>query len=80
MSTARYAALLTSVIRGSEHEMTIPRLAYSVDEAAAMIGVSRRSIYELFRSGQLGSVKIGARRLIRRTDLDAFLDQPEPAR
>lgn len=57
-----------------------PRLAYSVDEAADMIGISRRSIYELLRSGQLRSVKIGARRLVRRSDLDTFLEELEPCR
>ncbi len=58
---------------------TPSRPAYSVDEAAGMLGISRRSIYELLRSGQLGSVKIGARRLVRRTDLDTFLNALEPA-
>ena len=53
------------------------RLAYSVDEAAALIGISRRSIYELLRSHQLGSIKIGSRRLIRHSDLERFLDDPE---
>ncbi|MEM8923795.1 MAG: helix-turn-helix domain-containing protein [Actinomycetota bacterium] len=58
---------------------TAPKLAYSVEEAAEALGISRRSIYELLRSGQLGSVKIGARRLIRRTDLDVFLGSLETA-
>jgi excisionase family DNA binding protein len=56
------------------------RLAYSVDEAAGLLGLSRRSIYELLRDGQLGSVKIGSRRLIRHTDLELFLSQLEIAR
>ena len=59
-----------------------PRLAYSVEEAAEAIGISPRQIYLLLRSGELGSVKIGKRRLIRLTDLTTFLaslDQVEVA-
>ncbi|MGB5759070.1 MAG: helix-turn-helix domain-containing protein [Acidimicrobiales bacterium] len=50
------------------------QLAYSVPDAAAMIGISRRTCYELMTSGQLRSVKLGRRRLIRHTDLVAFVD------
>lgn len=55
------------------------KLAYCVEEAGDMIGISRRSIYELIRSGQLGSVKIGSRRLIRHTDLERFLAELDDA-
>ncbi len=55
------------------------KLAYSVEEAADLIGISRRTIYELIRTGDLGSVKIGTRRLIRKTDLTQFLDDLEAA-
>jgi excisionase family DNA binding protein len=54
-----------------------PRLAYGVEETAALISISRRMLYELLRSGRLASVKIGNRRLIRRTDLERFLDELE---
>jgi excisionase family DNA binding protein len=50
------------------------QLAYSVPDAAAMIGISRRTCYELMTSGQLRSVKLGRRRLVRHTDLVAFVD------
>ena len=53
----------------------LTRLAYSVEEAAAIIGISRRTVYELLRTGQLRSVKIGSRRLIRHTDLERFIDE-----
>jgi excisionase family DNA binding protein len=51
-----------------------PQLAYSVPDAAAMIGISRRTCYELMTSGQLRSVKLGRRRLVRHSDLVAFVD------
>ena len=39
-------------------------LLYRVDEAAAALRLSRSSVYELIRSGQLRSVKHGRRRLV----------------
>ena len=42
------------------------RLAYSVDEAAAITGLSRDLLYDQMRRGNLTCVKIGRRRLITR--------------
>jgi excisionase family DNA binding protein len=36
------------------------RLLYRVEEAAAMLGVSRSKLYELAAAGTIPSVKIGA--------------------
>jgi excisionase family DNA binding protein len=53
--------------------MIMPRLAvksevvplmYRVDEAATALRLSRSSVYELIRSGQLRTVKQGRRRLV----------------
>ena len=55
------------------------RLAYSVDEAAAVLGVARETIYELIRSGQLRSRKAGSRRIIGRHHLLEFLDSESAA-
>ena len=49
------------------------RLAYSPDEAAELLGISRELVHDLLRTGQLGSVKAGRRRLIARHHLEAFL-------
>lgn len=49
------------------------RLAYPVDAASVMAGISRSRLYELMKDGQLRSVKRGGRRLILRNDLEAFL-------
>jgi excisionase family DNA binding protein len=49
------------------------RLAYSPDEAAELLGISRELVHDLLRTGQLGSVKAGRRRLIAKHHLDAFL-------
>ncbi len=50
------------------------KLAYSVEEAAELLSIRRDSIYELLHTGQLGSFKIGARRLIAHRHLEAFIE------
>lgn len=49
------------------------RLAYSVPEASAAIGVGKTKLYALIAQGILPSTLIGKRRLIRATDLDALI-------
>jgi excisionase family DNA binding protein len=49
------------------------RLAYSVDEAARLTGLSRDLLYDEMRRGHLVYVKIGRRRLITRHHLEQFL-------
>jgi excisionase family DNA binding protein len=51
------------------------KLTFSINEAAALLGVGRTTVYELIRQEQLMTVKIGQRRLITRLDLDAFIEQ-----
>ena len=48
------------------------RLAYSVDEAARLTGLSRDLLYDEMRRGNLASVKAGRRRLITRQHLQQF--------
>ena len=49
------------------------RLAYSVDEAARLTGLSRDLLYDEMRRGNLAYVKVGRRRLITRQHLRQFL-------
>jgi excisionase family DNA binding protein len=49
------------------------RLAYSVDEAARLTGLSRDLLYDEMRRGHLSYVKVGRRRLITRQHLQQFL-------
>jgi len=49
------------------------QVAYSPDEAAVLLGISRELVHDLLRTGQLGSVKAGRRRLIGKHHLEAFL-------
>jgi excisionase family DNA binding protein len=46
---------------------------YRVDEAAAALRLSRSSVYELIRSGQLRTVKHGRRRLVPVTALADYV-------
>ena len=56
-----------------DNRQPVERLSYGLDEAAASIGVSRRTLYDYIGDGRLKTVKIGGRRLIFREDLLAFL-------
>jgi excisionase family DNA binding protein len=50
------------------------RLAYSVDEAAHLTGLSRDLLYDEMRRGHLSYIKVGRRRLITRQHLEQFLN------
>ncbi len=51
-----------------------PRLALSIEEAAAAIGVGRSSFYELVLP-HVRTVSIGRRIVIQVAELDAYLDR-----
>lgn len=53
-------------------------LAYSVTTAAAALGISEYSIYEMVRANRLPHVRIGRRILIPSKLLDAWLTAPGP--
>jgi excisionase family DNA binding protein len=50
------------------------RLAYSVNEAARLTGLSRDLLYDQMRRGNLAYLKVGRRRLITLHHLEQFLD------
>ena len=57
----------------------IERLTYTPREAAAMLGVSRTTVYEWMREGTIPSAKVGGCRLIRRGTLEQMLADLEGA-
>jgi excisionase family DNA binding protein len=71
--------LLTLMREMFERNTYAERLAYSPDEAAELLGISRELVHDLLRTGQLGSVKAGRRRLIGKCHLEAFLADGRPA-
>jgi excisionase family DNA binding protein len=58
---------------GPPAEPPAERLAYSVDEAARLTGLSRDLLYDQMRRGHLAYLKVGRRRLITRQHLEQFL-------
>jgi excisionase family DNA binding protein len=59
---------------GPQPDPAAERLAYSVDEAARLTGLSRDLLYDEMRRGNLAYLKVGRRRLITRQHLEQFLD------
>jgi excisionase family DNA binding protein len=55
----------------------IERLAYSVDEVCAMLGVSVPTVYARINDGTLRSTKWGRRRLILRADVEALFHRAQ---
>lgn len=62
-------------VESSQHgaDPASERLAYSVDEAARLTGLSRDLLYDEMRRGHLSYIKVGRRRLITRQHLRQFL-------
>jgi len=62
--------------------MSQERLAYSVPEAAALMGISPRKGWELANTGEWPVFAVGSRVLIARTALDRWIanQQPQPLR
>ncbi|MCA1833901.1 MAG: single-stranded DNA-binding protein [Actinobacteria bacterium] len=48
-------------------------LAYSIEEAACLLGISRTKAYECVRAGQLRTIQLGRRLLVPAAAVDAFL-------
>jgi len=51
----------------------VPRLCLTMNEAAEAVGVSRRGLYNLAERDGLPTVKLGGRRLVRVSDLEAWI-------
>jgi excisionase family DNA binding protein len=49
------------------------RRAYSVEEAAKLLGVSRVTIFRRLAEGRIGSIRLGRRRLIPTHALETLL-------
>lgn len=63
----------TLMTTASAAELLQQQMAYFVDEAAAVTGLSRDLLYDQMRTGKLGYLKLGRRRIITREHLTAFL-------
>jgi excisionase family DNA binding protein len=50
------------------------RLVYTIAEAAQLLGIGRRQAYEAARRGELPTIRMGARLLVPRFQLEKLLD------
>jgi len=70
-----------AVVKGTARRLTKPTpepdsVAYSVEEAARALSLSERTVRSLVAGGDLGSLKVGRRRLISRSALYEFVEEP----
>jgi excisionase family DNA binding protein len=52
-----------------------PRLMYDVPTAARMLSLSRSTVFDRIQHNEIASVKVGARRLLAHSDLEAFIER-----
>ena len=64
---------ITTATSRAGQDLHSGRLAYSVDEAARLTGLSRDLLYDEMRRGNLTYLKVGRRRLITLQHLNQFL-------
>lgn len=58
-------------------DTAVSRLAYSPDEVAQVLGISRELVNDLLRTGQIHSITAGRRRLVSKFHLAQFLGVPQ---
>ena len=56
-------------------EPTIPRLAYTMEEAAKVLNIGRTVAYALAADGRLRVIRLGRKILVPLTELQAFIDR-----
>ena len=49
------------------------RIAYGIQEAPAIVGVSVRTLYDEIKAGRLKPTKVGRRTIIARTELERWV-------
>jgi excisionase family DNA binding protein len=54
-------------------------IAFRIDDAVRVSGLSRSSLYLLIARGDLPAIKAGGRRLILRADLEAYFERLKAA-
>lgn len=53
----------------------VRRLAVSVPDAATMLGLGRSTVFGLIAAGRLQALKVGARTVIRVSDIERFIKE-----
>ena len=60
--------------KGAKLMVTDVTNAMSIGQVVSYAGLSRSTLYRLMQRGELRSLKIGSRRLVRKADIDALLE------
>mgnify|MGYP000971008861 CR=1 FL=1 len=69
---------LTMKKEASEFDISITKKDFlNVDEAAALLGVSRRTFYRIIDRGEITIKKLGRRTIVRRSEIDTFFELPD---
>lgn len=55
------------------------RIAFTLDEVAGRLGVTKRHVFRLVERGKLRRVKVGRRALVLAEDLTAFIEDLKAA-
>ncbi|MFA7648264.1 MAG: helix-turn-helix domain-containing protein [Phenylobacterium sp.] len=50
-----------------------PRMAFGLAEASQLLGLSRSKLYSMIADGEIRSVRLGSRRLIEASEIEALL-------
>ena len=58
---------------------TAPKIAYTVPEAIAAIGIGRTNLYKLAKEGRLDLRKVGGRTVVTASSLHRLIDEAEAA-
>lgn len=57
----------------------IEKIGYSIDETIEATSLGRTVVYELLRSGELESIKVGRRRIIPADAIRSYFDEQRAA-
>ena len=52
----------------------VESLFYTVPEAGERLRVSRQTVYKLIKTGEIPSALLGRRRVLKKTDVDAYAE------
>jgi excisionase family DNA binding protein len=64
---------LTHQPRGGHGVSDVERRTYTVPEVATILGIGRNTAYEICRTGEIPTIRIGGRVLVPRTAIDELL-------
>ena len=64
----------TFMATGTTNDTTIARQTYTVPEVATILGIGRNTAYEICRTGEIPTIKIGGRVLVPRSAIDELLN------